>query len=242
LCFTCVKPRTVLIVRLGEDGAIIVQPPSFDAATSRKRNLMAGSTPEDNADKPLDIQGDGQSVGVPASGEVEGNAFNPLGNPGEKHWQAGYIEQPGLNDRGNIFFAAVEMTRMPMIVTDPRQPDDPIVFVNRAFLDLTQYEEKDIIGRNCRLLQGPETNPDTVAEIRAALAERRAVARARQAARPPVPRRLLPPRGGHRLVGAFRRHARRRRGRAGATEATPDLPHGRHPRAAQGPPAGAGRM
>ena len=138
--------------------------------------MATGSTPEENADKPLDIQGDGQSVGVPASGEVEGNAYNPLGNPGEKHWQAGYIEEPGLHDRGNIFFAAVEMTRMPMIVTDPRQPDDPIVFANRAFLDLTQYEEKDIVGRNCRLLQGPETNRDTVDDIRAALAERRAIA------------------------------------------------------------------
>jgi PAS domain S-box-containing protein len=138
--------------------------------------MATGSTPEENADKPLDIQGDGQSVGVPASGEVEGNAFNPLGNPGEKHWQAGYIEEPGLHDRGNIFFAAVEMTRMPMVVTDPRQPDDPIVFANRAFLDLTQYEEKDIVGRNCRVLQGPQTNPDAVAEVREALAERRAVA------------------------------------------------------------------
>jgi PAS domain S-box-containing protein len=164
-------------VRLREDGTIIVLSALPGAAAARKRTSMAtGSTPEENADKPLDIQGDGQSVGVPASGEVEGNAFNPLGNPGEKHWQAGYIEQAGFKDRGNIFFAAVEMTRMPMVVTDPRQPDDPIVFINRAFLDLTQYEEKDIIGRNCRLLQGPQTNPDTVAEIRAALAERRAVA------------------------------------------------------------------
>ncbi|QOL51464.1 histidine kinase famiy protein [Massilia litorea] len=138
--------------------------------------MATGSTPEENAGKPLDIQGDGQSVGVPASGEVEGSAFNPLGNPGEKHWQAGYIEEPGLEERGNIFFAAVEMTRMPMVVTDPRQADNPIVFTNRAFLDLTQYEETDLIGRNCRLLQGPQTNPDTVAELRAALAERRAVA------------------------------------------------------------------
>ena len=138
--------------------------------------MATGSTPEENADKPLDIQGDGQSVGVPASGEVEGNAFNPLGNPGEKHWQAGYIEEPGLHDRGNIFFAAVEMTRMPMVVTDPRQPDDPIVFTNRAFLDLTLYEEKDIVGRNCRVLQGPDTDPDTVIEVHTALAERRAVA------------------------------------------------------------------
>jgi PAS domain S-box-containing protein len=138
--------------------------------------MATGSTPEENADKPLDIQGHGQSAGVPASGEVEGNAFNPLGTPGEKHWQAGYIEEPGLQDRGNIFFAAVEMTRMPIIVTDPRQPDDPIVFANRAFLDLTQYEEKDIVGRNCRLLQGPDTNRNTIAEIRTALAERRAIA------------------------------------------------------------------
>jgi len=139
--------------------------------------MATGSTPEDNAGKPLDLQGDGQSVGVPAEGELEGSAYNPLGgSTGMKHWQAGYIEEPGMQDRGNVFFAAVEMTRMPMIVTDPRQPDDPIVFANRAFLDLTLYEEKDIVGRNCRLLQGPQTNPDTVAEIRAALAERRAIA------------------------------------------------------------------
>ncbi|MFC5511719.1 histidine kinase famiy protein [Massilia jejuensis] len=116
-------------------------------------------------------------MGVPAAGELEGSVFNPLGNSvGRKHWQAGYIEAPGFQDRGNIFFAAVEMTRMPMIVTDPRQPDNPIVFVNRAFLDLTLYEEKDLMGRNCRLLQGPQTNPDTVGDIRHALAERRAIA------------------------------------------------------------------
>ena len=139
--------------------------------------MATGSTPEQNAGKPLDLQGDGQSVGVPAEGELEGSAFNPLGaSVGMKHWQAGYIAEPGLQDRGNVFFAAVEMTRMPMVVTDPRQPDDPIVFVNRAFLDLTLYEEKDLLGRNCRLLQGEKTNPDTVAEVRAALAERRAIA------------------------------------------------------------------
>ena len=139
--------------------------------------MATGSTPEENAHKPVDRQGDGQSVGVPAEGELEGSAFNPLGSSvGRKHWQAGYIEEAGLQERGNVFFAAVEMTRMPMGVTDPRQPDDPIVFVNRAFLDLTLYEEKDLIGRNCRLLQGPDTNPDTVAEVRTALAERRAIA------------------------------------------------------------------
>ena len=138
--------------------------------------MATGSTPEESAGKPLDVQGGGESVGVPAEGQLEGSSFNPLGNPGMKHWQASYIDHGGLEDRGNIFFAAVEMTRMPMVVTDPRQSDNPIVFANRAFLDLTQYAEEQVLGRNCRFLQGPETSPDTVHDIREALAEHRAVA------------------------------------------------------------------
>jgi len=138
--------------------------------------MATGSDREDDDAKDLDTQGGGQSVGVPADGELEGSVFNPLGNPGKRHWQASYIDKSGLEDRGNIFFAAVEMTRMPMVVTDPRQHDNPIVFVNRAFLDLTLYEEQDIIGRNCRFLQGPQTDPATVAEIRHAVDEQRAVA------------------------------------------------------------------
>ncbi|WP_313706105.1 histidine kinase famiy protein [Massilia sp.] len=138
--------------------------------------MATGSHREDDDKKDLDLQGDGQSVGVPADGQLEGSAYNPLGNPGMRHWQASYIDKAGLEDRGNIFFAAVEMTRMPMVVTDPRQPDNPIVFVNRAFLDLTLYDEQDVIGRNCRMLQGPQTDPATVAEIRKAIAEERAVA------------------------------------------------------------------
>jgi len=138
--------------------------------------MATGSDRADDDAKDLDTQGAGQSVGVPADGELEGSAFNPLGNPGMRHWQASYIDKSGLEDRGNIFFAAVEMTRMPMVVTDPRQPDNPIVFVNRAFLDLTLYEEQDVIGRNCRFLQGPQTDPSTVEEVRNAVADQRAVA------------------------------------------------------------------
>lgn len=130
----------------------------------------------DEADNQLDAQGDGQSLGVPAAGELEGNTYNPLGNPGMRHWQASFIDDAGLDERGNVFFAAIEMTRMPMAVTDPRQPDNPIAFVNNAFLDLTGYREADVVGRNCRLLQGPDTDPRTVDEVRQALAEQRAVA------------------------------------------------------------------
>ena len=77
-----------------------------------------------------------------------------------------------LNDP---FAAAVHATRMPMIITDPRQHDNPIIFVTDAFSALTGYGREEIIGRNCRFLQGPETDPRDVDRIRTAIAERRQV-------------------------------------------------------------------
>src|SRR3712207_4775886 len=119
--------------------------------------------------------GPGRSAGVPANGAHESPTFSMTGGPGLRHWQRSTISEPGLEDRGDIFFAAIEMTRMPMILTDPNKPDNPIVFANRAFLDLTGYTDDEIIGRNCRFLQGARTNPEHVAELRDAINEHRAV-------------------------------------------------------------------
>ena len=74
--------------------------------------------------------------------------------------------------QGDPFAAAVRATRMPMIVTDPRRHDNPIVFANTAFLTLTGYDHDEVIGRNCRLLQGRDTDPASVAAIRAAVEAR----------------------------------------------------------------------
>ncbi|MFN4205107.1 MAG: PAS domain-containing protein [Agrobacterium albertimagni] len=68
------------------------------------------------------------------------------------------------------FAAAFKATRMPMLITDPRQPDNPIIFCNQAFSNLTGYSIDELIGRNCRLLQGPETDSNAVARLREAIA------------------------------------------------------------------------
>ena len=67
--------------------------------------------------------------------------------------------------RGDPFAAAIRGTRMAMVITDQRQPDGPIVFANEAFEALTGYDREEILGRNCRFLQGPATAPEAVATI-----------------------------------------------------------------------------
>jgi PAS domain S-box-containing protein len=78
-------------------------------------------------------------------------------------------EPEALLDRRELSVVAVERTRMPMVITDPRQHDNPIVLANNAFLELTGYRSDEVLGRNCRFLQGDETDPPDVEAIRRGL-------------------------------------------------------------------------
>ncbi|KAJ4962577.1 hypothetical protein NE237_022516 [Protea cynaroides] len=61
------------------------------------------------------------------------------------------------------------------VITDPRLPDNPIIFASDSFLELTEYTREEILGRNCRFLQGPETDQETVSKIRDAIREQREI-------------------------------------------------------------------
>ncbi len=74
-----------------------------------------------------------------------------------------------------VFETAVHKTRMAIALSDPALPDCPLVFVNPAFTALTGYEAEAILGRNCRFLQGPETDGDAVARIREAVRKGEAI-------------------------------------------------------------------
>jgi PAS domain S-box-containing protein len=60
------------------------------------------------------------------------------------------------------------------VVSDPNEADNPLVAVNQAFLDLTGYEEHEVIGRNCRFLRGPDTENAQTAKLREAIFARHA--------------------------------------------------------------------
>ena len=64
---------------------------------------------------------------------------------------------------------AVRHARIPLCISDPNQPDNPIVFTNTAFLDLTGYTEDEVVGRNCRFLQGKDTTEESLTALRSAI-------------------------------------------------------------------------
>lgn len=99
--------------------------------------------------------------------------FKPAGEPNDAwHMTDDLHAETG---KGDPFAAAIRATRMPMIITDPRQPDNPIVFANDAFLRLSGYAREEVIGHNCRFLQGPDTDRDSVALVRDAIESRTAI-------------------------------------------------------------------
>ncbi len=57
----------------------------------------------------------------------------------------------------------------PMVLSDPHQLDCPMVAVNQAFVDLTLYPAAEAVGRNCRFLQGANTDLDSTRHIRTCL-------------------------------------------------------------------------
>jgi PAS domain S-box-containing protein len=64
---------------------------------------------------------------------------------------------------------AMDHSTAPMVLSDPHQPDMPMVAANQAFVDLTRYPREALLGRNCRFLQGPGTDPTAAPRIRACI-------------------------------------------------------------------------
>lgn len=69
----------------------------------------------------------------------------------------------------------IENSPVASVISNPRLPDNPIVAVNEQFVGLTGYARDEIIGRNCRFLSGPQTEPWLTEEIRRGVRERTSV-------------------------------------------------------------------
>src|SRR3712207_2226707 len=79
----------------------------------------------------------------------------------------------GLRRQGGVFVEAVRATRMPMAMTDPNLPGNPIVFANESFLDLSGYSMEEVLGQQPFFMNGPDTDPEDAERFREALEQDR---------------------------------------------------------------------
>jgi PAS domain S-box-containing protein len=81
------------------------------------------------------------------------------------------VEKPKLTSVLDDSQALAGFSRLSvaMVITNPNSDDNPIVYINDAFERTTGYQRSRVIGRNCRFLQGPDTDPNAVQKIRSAI-------------------------------------------------------------------------
>ena len=91
--------------------------------------------------------------------------FTPLPMP------SGFGPVKTLMEPDFRLMSALSGSQQNFAISDPTLPDNPIVYVSQGFLDLTGYTLDQVLGRNCRFLQGPGTDQSAVEVIRKGIAE-----------------------------------------------------------------------
>ena len=77
------------------------------------------------------------------------------------------------DDGSRIALLAFDQAPVALSLADPNLPGCPLTRVNTAFSRLTGYHAQEVVGHNCRFLQGPATDPAAAERIAMAIAERR---------------------------------------------------------------------
>jgi len=110
--------------------------------------------------------------GATGSPRLKGQA---LSDPQKMAWlQAGLANASDLTGVApDLFSAVLEASPDTICVADATHPDMPIVYVNPSFTRTTGYEAHEALGRNCRFLQGPQTDPATVRQLAEAVKNQR---------------------------------------------------------------------
>jgi PAS domain S-box-containing protein len=85
---------------------------------------------------------------------------------------ASILSTPGPNKR---IIGLITDSPIASVISDPRLPDNPIIACNAPFCELTGYPPEDVVGRNCRFLSGPGTEPWLSEEIRRGVREHKPV-------------------------------------------------------------------
>ncbi|WP_159901563.1 PAS domain S-box protein [Salinirussus salinus] len=115
------------------------------------------------------------ATGATVFAEVAGVTVTFEGEPAVQLVMRDVTERREREQQLSLFGKAIETARQGVTIADARQDDEPLIYVNEAFEEITGYSTGEVLGRNCRFLQGAETDEETVAEVRRAIDDRRPV-------------------------------------------------------------------
>jgi diguanylate cyclase (GGDEF)-like protein/PAS domain S-box-containing protein len=79
------------------------------------------------------------------------------------------IEREASEQELNIVQRALESVTVGIVISDARIADNPVIYVNKSFEEITGYSQAEIVGKNCRLLQTSETEPEAIQRIAEAI-------------------------------------------------------------------------
>jgi len=82
-------------------------------------------------------------------------------------------EHPPLEPELQLLYQAIAASSNGITISDAGQPDNPLIYVNRSFELMTGYSAEEVLGSNCRFLQGHDGDQPALDEVRAALREER---------------------------------------------------------------------
>lgn len=89
------------------------------------------------------------------------------------HILATAIERQRADERLRLMERAINSSRNGIIITDATDSDNRVIFANSGFEKITGYTQDEVVGRNCRFLQGPDSDPKALVELRDAIEQGR---------------------------------------------------------------------
>jgi PAS domain S-box-containing protein len=104
---------------------------------------------------------------------VEGCRIQGLETSSSRTQRGGDPERPASEEMRRLLDRAVAASSNGIVITDPKVPDNPIVYVNPAFEEISGFTAEEVKGRNCRFLQGEHRDQPALDELRKAITEER---------------------------------------------------------------------
>ncbi|GAE36911.1 PAS domain-containing protein [Halalkalibacter akibai] len=84
-------------------------------------------------------------------------------------------EKESLLERNNLLAKAIDYSGIGVLITDIRKKNNPIMYVNKGFEQITGYTQSEVLGKNCNLLQGKDTSDLEINKIKQAIEQEKRI-------------------------------------------------------------------